>query len=144
MIDALFLALMALSCGYAIIGGPQEGKLVSSLFCGAWLVSFPASLMNPLERQMIDIYLFGIDLILLVGLSAVALKTKFFWPIWMLGLHFANLSMDVVSLFAQGWQPIIYDVLQAFWSVPELLIMPIGIHLDRNADFLQNGPGIRR
>lgn len=142
MIDVLFLALMTLSCGYAVIAGPKEGRIVSCLFLGAWLGSFPASYMSPLDRQAIDIYLFGIDLIMLAGLIAVARRTQFFWPLWVIGFHLASLSMDVVCLAVQGWQPIIYDVLHAFWSVPELLIMPIGIHLDRNAGLLQDRPDI--
>lgn len=137
MIDVLFVALMFLSCAYATIAGPKEGRVVSCLFIAAWLGSFPASAMNPLDRQAIDLYLIAIDLLMFGGLSIVAGKTRFFWPVWVLGFHCASLSMDVVFLVAQGWQPIIYDVLHAFWSVPELLVMPVGIHLDRKAGLLK-------
>ncbi len=137
MIDVSFLALVLLSCTYATIAGPKEGRVVSCLFVVAWLGSFPASAMNPLNRQAIDLYLFAIDLLMFGGLSAVAGRTQFYWPVWVLGFHCASLSMDVVLLVVQGWQPIVYDVLHAFWSVPELLVMPVGIHLDRKAGLLK-------
>lgn len=138
MIDVLFVALMFLSCTYAAIAGPKEGRVVSCLFVAAWLSSFPASAMNPLDRQTIDLYLFAIDLLMFGGLSVVAGRTQFHWPVWVLGFHCASLSMDVVFLVAQGVQPIIYDILHAFWSVPELLVMPVGIHLDRRAGLLKS------
>ena len=141
MIDLLFSALMILSCGYASVAGKRDGRLVSLMFVAAWLASFPAVRFVAFDAQhheLLDIHLFVIDIFLYVGLGTVAKTSRCFWPIWVFGFHLANLACDLLIFFGGSWPPIMSYVLQAFWSIPELLVMPIGIHLDRTTRFRQS------
>lgn len=147
MVDLLFAALMLLCCGYASVAGERDGRLVTLIFVAAWLVSFPpfpVFLFGLDDRKSNDIYQCVIDIFLYAGLWAVARASRGYWPVWLLGLHFANLSTDLVILFGKNWDPLVTYLLRAFWSIPELLLMPIGIHLDRNAGILRKRPGTRQ
>ncbi len=72
-----------------------------------------------------------IDLILLIGFYWLALKSSHFWPIWVTGFHLISVISHIAVLFDDHVRQILYYSFGAFWSLPVLLAMVIGIAQDR-------------
>lgn len=130
MVGALFTVLMIACCGYAFLAGRWEGKCATIMFFAAGLLSIPAANLNHNWNQT-QLPVLGVDLVLLAGLWIVTERSRSFWPVWVFGLHLANIATHIATLISGGWRAEIYQSMQAFWSVPELLIMVWGIMLDR-------------
>ena len=140
MTDTLFAALVFFSCGFASLFGGRDGRYVSLTFLVAWLGSLPVNLLDSPRSIGSEAYLSALDLAILVALSAVARTSRRYWPLWVLGFHFANMATDWIILLHQDFRTSVGYLLHAFWSVPELLVMPIGIQLDRAIKSVRNGP----
>lgn len=80
---------------------------------------------------------FAVDLLLLIGLWAVALNSRFYWPIWICGMHMVSVATHFGSVLAGDFKPGIYQAMEAFWSIPELGAMVTGIMIDRKAGLLK-------
>lgn len=74
---------------------------------------------------------FTVDLVLLIALFWVALRSDRWFPIWFTGLHLVAVSAHLASIVAPGFSPKVYFIVQAFWSVPMLFTLALGVALDR-------------
>lgn len=128
----LFFLMLLAACAYAGFAGGRDGQWVSCMFVAAALLSVPASNLDVSARHL-QLPVFAIDLLLFAGLFAVSLKTASFWPLWVTGFHGVTVSTHIATLFAGNWRPMAYFSMQTFWSLPELIVMVIGVMLDRSA-----------
>ncbi|MBB6122436.1 hypothetical protein [Sphingobium subterraneum] len=131
MKNILFTGLVLFCCGYSIIKGGRDGRTVSAMFILAGLVSIPAG--SPQEWTHTNVWALLIDVLLLIGLARVALQTQFYWPVWMVGLHIGSIATHFATVGVKDLDPDLYFSMQSFWSLPELIIMAIGIAADRRA-----------
>ncbi len=74
-----------------------------------------------------------IDLILLGGFYWLALSSDSYWPIWATGFHLLSVISHVAMYFSESVREMLYFAFGAFWSLPVLLAMVIGILRDRAA-----------
>lgn len=84
---------------------------------------------------------FTIDLALLGGLMALALSSRSYWPIWMTAFHALSVCTHIVSSIDPHIVPKAYNALEAFWSIPVQLVMPLGVMLDWRAKLTGRWPG---
>jgi hypothetical protein len=72
-----------------------------------------------------------VDGALLLAMISLALRSSRYWPTWFAGLHLAtvatNLAIPVFPEFG------LFRVIAAFFGIPAILAMVIGIFLDRLA-----------
>ena len=73
----------------------------------------------------------AIDLILLAGFYWLALKSDSYWPIWATGFHLLSVISHLAMFISDSVRQILYFSFGAFWSLPVLLAMVIGIARDR-------------
>lgn len=137
MVDGLFAILLFGSCAYACFEGGKEGRWVSFLIIIAAVLSIPASYLD-YGWHRVQLPVLAVDLLLLLGLGIVALKSRRYWPIWMAGFHLVSIITHAARGIQSELPPIIYFALQAFWSLPVLMVMVAGIMLDRRAGLPKN------
>lgn len=128
----LFTILLFASCGYAWLAGGKDGRWVTAMLISAALLTIPASQIDH-SWSRTQLPVLAVDLLLLIGLGIVAARTRVFWPIWLAGLHLANVLTHAATIALPSWRPEVYYAMQSFWSVPELVLMVAGIMLDQRA-----------
>jgi len=138
MVDLLFICMLLGSCGYAFLAGGKEGRWISTMLVFAAFGSLPASWIDYAWRQT-QVPVLLLDTVLLVALVSVALRSRRGWPLWMAGFHLISVATHVATLIAPGLRPITYFAMQAFWSLPVLMVMVGGIMLDRRASPYEAG-----
>jgi hypothetical protein len=132
MVGHLFTILLFGSCAYAWIAGGSEGRWIALMIVGAAVLSVPASYLDH-GWSHTQIPVFGVDLMLLAGLVAMALRSRSYWPLWMVAFHLISVTTHAATIAQPALRPLIYFALQSFWSLPLLLAMVAGIMLDRRA-----------
>jgi len=133
MINLLFTLLLFASCAYAVVAGGKDGRCVAALVISAALLSIPASHLD-FGWAHTQLPVLGVDLMLFTGLLVVALRSRHFWPLWMTGLHLGSVSTHAATIGQPHLHPLLYFAMQAFWSLPVLLVMVAGIMRDRRQD----------
>lgn len=132
MVGILFSILLLGSCAYAWLAGGREARWITVLIISAAVLSVPASYLDR-GWSRTHLPVLGIDMLLLVGLMAMALRSKSYWPLWMTSFHLISVATHVATIAQPQLKPLIYFALQSFWSLPLLLVMVGGIMLDRRA-----------
>lgn len=132
MVSLLFLTILFASCAYAYFAGGKEGRWVSLLLIAAAMATFAASFIG-YGYSRVHLPVLTIDLLLLGGLAAIAVRSRRYWPVWVLALHLGSISSHVARAAEPSLPSVIYFAMQSFWSLPLLLIMVWGIMLDRKA-----------
>lgn len=124
--------LLVASCTYAWLRGGWEGKCTSiMLLAASVLTTLGIAYLGWLFGQQALTFL--IDFVLWLALLRIALTSARFWPLWIVGLH----SLSVLTYLAWRINPTalpgVYTAVSAFWSIPILLTLGLGVFLDRRA-----------
>lgn len=131
-ITILFLAMLLLVAGYAIAFGGRTGFLGACIFIAASVFTILADRAGLIWDGM-NVGIVIVDAICWVALMWLALHSGRYWPIWAAGLQLAGFITHLSRLLAPDIAPRAYEALVAFWSLPILAIMLIGIRKDAHA-----------
>lgn len=123
---------MLLCCGYGALFGGRDGRWVALVYISAVALTVPAQM---LQRSWGDTHwpVFLVDLCLFLGLYGIAMRSRHYWPVWMAGFHLITMTTHLASAVAPSFAAKVYFGLATFWAVPKLLIILIGVSLDRRA-----------
>jgi hypothetical protein len=132
LIGLLFWLLALTSCLYAIVFGGRDGRWAAVLIIAASVLTVPAAQMGKAWGELETARLV-VDLALLIGLCALMLWSRRYWPIWMTGFHLIAVATHVSVMIAPGFTPQIYRGLQSFWAIPVLLVLLAGVDRDRRS-----------
>jgi hypothetical protein len=128
----LFWALAILCCGYGAYFGGRDGRLVAALYMGGVLLSIPAYFLQQSWGGAIWPVIV-IDLLFLVGIYWISMRTNRFWPLWVTGFHMITMTAHLAALLAPSFPARIYFGLTTIWTIPLLLVILVGVTLDRQA-----------
>lgn len=127
-LNVIFISLMIAACAPALIWGGWEGRTTClMLFIAAFATFFGATTLKPWV-SLPDIS-FVIDMILLLGLLQVAIRTDRYWPLWICALHMLSVMTYAAWQFAPGSGKL-FKAISGVWSIPELIILCVGPILD--------------
>ena len=129
LIISLFWVFAALCCGFAAITGGKTGRAGAAMIMAASVASAVAGEFGSWAQTHIPVM--AIDLCLLLGFYWLALHSQSFWPIWATGFHLISVTSHFAIYFSEGVRQMLYYGFGAFWSLPVMLTMVIGIALDR-------------
>lgn len=121
----LFNILLLGTCGYAILRGGMPEKLTGWLLIVAAALTFATGWRRGMFQQ-VEVTLFSIDLVLLVGLTVIALKADRLWPMFLAAFQLDSAAIHVLKLFDADMIRITYALMIAIWSYPMLLILAVG------------------
>jgi hypothetical protein len=136
MIGSMFWLLTLVGCGYAAAVGGSEGRWAAFLIFAASLLTIPATRLGESWAHT-EYLILLVDLSLLIGLYALVLKSRRYFPVWMTGFHLIAVLTHVGTLIAPEFAPAIYRALGSLWAVPMTLCMMWGIHLDNRQQILR-------
>src|SRR5687768_5194590 len=133
----IFLALLVLTCGYALWRGRSDERIVAAICLFAVVATRFA--ISPLSTRYSSVEngLLIIDLLMLAAFVAIALRSQRFWPLWVAGLQLTNSMAHLMKAIELDLMPAAYRVAAIFWSYPILIILAIGTwrtHKRRLAD----------
>ena len=123
-----FLALVLMTCAYAILFGERDARIACAMLVSAALLT-PVVTVIPHARWL----LFAVDGALLIGLLILAMWSRHYWPLWVAGLHGVSVAGHVVTALTPHLPWNVYHAIIAFWAIPVQLVMALGIFLDSRA-----------
>jgi hypothetical protein len=126
MTKYIFWTLLLLTCGYALWRGRKYEQLSALIFIAATVASVVArSALNENYSAVARSDL-AIDLLVLIALVAIALRSDRFWPLWVAGLQLTISLSHVLKAIQPDLLPLAYAAAERFWSYPTLIILFIG------------------
>ncbi|MCI4589569.1 hypothetical protein MOK15_05625 [Sphingobium sp. BYY-5] len=120
-----FLLLLVMSCAYALIAGGRDARIACAMLVSASLLTPMVTLFSHARWP-----LFLVDSSLLVGLTMLAMRSRYFWPMWVAGMHGVTVAGHIASTLTPNLPWNVYHAIIAFWSIPVQLTMALGIFLD--------------
>lgn len=129
MVIALYWVLALVCCGFAAAAGGRSGRIGALMIMTASVASAAGARFGTWGETHLPVM--AIDLILLAGFYWLALKSDSYWPIWATGFHLLSVISHLAMFISDSVRQILYFSFGAFWSLPVLLAMVIGIARDR-------------
>jgi hypothetical protein len=136
-INWYFWALLILCSAYAWWkGGGPERAVAAILFVGVILTHY-AGTAWAYRWSGFESGVFLVDLAVLVGFAAVALRAERFWTLWLTALHLIGTTGHLVKMADPALIRWGYAFILAIWSYPMLLLIAVGTwnHSRRLAQF---------
>jgi hypothetical protein len=126
MSPILYWTLLALTCGYALIRGRGDERIVAGVCVVASVVT--AFALSPWRHRYsgVETGELLVDLVTLAMFVFVALRSERFWPLWIAGLQLTTSMSHFLKAVDLGLVPQAYAAAEKFWSYPILLILAIG------------------
>jgi len=126
MSPILYIALLALSCGYAFLRGGRYERLIA----GVCILGTVATVIvnSPLNRMYVHVEggALAVDLAVLIAFTFVALQSDRFWPLWVAGLQLTTSVAHFLKALDPHLIPQAYGLAVRFWSYPILVILAVG------------------
>ncbi|RYD27661.1 MAG: hypothetical protein EOP89_04265 [Lysobacteraceae bacterium] len=122
----LFNALLLAACGFAWLRGGRPEQIAATTLVVAAAATFAAYTPYPPRFFAVEYGVFGVDLLLLATLVAIALNANRYWPLGLAALHLAATIAHfgkMVDLAMGGWG---YAFLLKLWAYPMLLTLVVG------------------
>jgi len=119
----LFYALLFGSCGYALLKGTRETKIVAAITLAATF----ASLVVASRYARVELGVLIVDVLVLIGFTAIALKSDRYWPLWIAGLQLTTTFGHALRAIEDQMVPIAYAVALRFWSYPIQIILIVAV-----------------
>ncbi|MEW4447320.1 hypothetical protein [Qipengyuania sp. JC766] len=98
--------------------------LVSALSAGAQ--SLPEGVTRIGAILVLDLALLGV-------VTQHALRSHRYWPLWFAGMQSVAVLLTLFALVADGEARWLCQVFAAFWALPAMLVMVLGLLADRRA-----------
>lgn len=121
----IFYGLLAAACGYALLAGDRDSRVVAGVCCIATLLSHVAVRPAAVSYSATEFRLFAVDVLTLAAFTLVALSSRRFWPLWIAGLQLTTLVSHFLRQLDGSLVPRAYALAAIFWSYPILLILAI-------------------
>jgi hypothetical protein len=120
-----YTSLLAVSAFALWRGGTDERVVAIVCLLGAAATHL---LISPMADrfQSVESGVMIVDVFVLVGFLAVALRSYRFWPLWVAGLQLTTALGHLMKEFNSKLLPQAYGAALQFWGYPILLILAIG------------------
>jgi hypothetical protein len=119
----IYRALMYGVCGYAILRGKGEARIVGAVF----LVGDLATLwLRSSTYSSVETEVMIIDILAFLAFTYVALISDRFWPLWISGLQLTSSLGHLFKAIDADLLPIAYAAALRMWAWPILVILGIG------------------
>ncbi|MEW6626914.1 MAG: hypothetical protein AB1431_09015 [Pseudomonadota bacterium] len=125
MILLAFLLLSAACCGYALISGGSPERLTSLIFALGILGSVAISILIPPVPDGFQSAIFVVDLLMLFGLGGITALARRYWPIAITAFQLLAVIGHLIRLLEPDIVPVLYWISNAFWAVPQMVILAI-------------------
>ncbi len=122
----LYLILLVIVTGYALLRGGAPERLVAAMILAAVAASAVAISYSSWIFGSREVGLFVVDLVLSAAVVTVALLAERFWPLWLSALLILSVLLQLAIWYAPLYYRVIYLVLHALSAYPTLLLLAVG------------------
>ena len=133
----LFDLLLFGACGYALLRGRTDAKIVAAVCIIANFTSY-ALVSN---YASVETGVMAIDVLTFVAFTYVALTSDRFWPLWISGLQLTTSLGHLLKGVEVDLLPIAYAASLRFWSYPILIILAVGTWRSQRRARTSDGQG---
>ena len=123
---SVFIALLALCCGYALWRGGAPERVAAALQIGAFVLTLAAHRLFEGGFRSVDIGTAAIDLALLTALVVLAWRSTRFWPLWVGGWQLAAIIAHLAKMLDPNMMATGYAIQAQIWAYPMLLATAAG------------------
>jgi hypothetical protein len=127
MLITTFQILLAVVVLYAFLRGSRDEQYVGIICVAGWVGTY--LVLSPLKAryESVEMPVVAVDLVVLAGFLAIALRSERFWPLWVAGLQLTTLMGHCLKGIDSHLLPRAYAVALGFWAYPIVLILAIGV-----------------
>jgi hypothetical protein len=118
----IYRALMYGVCGYALLRGKTEARIVGLVFLAGDL----ATLGLRSSYASVETEILIIDILAFLAFTYAALISDRFWPLWISGLQLTSSMGHLFKAIDAQLLPLAYAAALRFWAWPILIILGIG------------------
>ena len=122
----IFNVLLIAICGYASWRGGGPERFVAALYLVAAVTTRTAWLAGTSRYANVEWGLFAIDFLMLLALTALALKADRFWITPAASLQLIMVGIHISKMVYPGFLGWAYAVTSNFLSYPMLLLLAVG------------------
>jgi len=122
----LYHALLFGACGYALIRGKADARIVALVFL---IGNFATTLLRshvPDTYSTVETEILVVDILGFLGFTYAAMISDRFWPMWVSGLQLTTSMGHVLKAMDANLLPLAYAAALRFWSYPILIILLVG------------------
>jgi len=121
-----FWVLQAAVAAWSLVAGGASERLATIMMCLAAVLTGVVGGASNTHWHAPQLGVLAVDIMLLIGLSALALRSDRFWP-----LTVASLQLIAVLTHPALWidpriLPFGYAFMQGFWAYPMMLLVALG------------------
>ncbi len=121
----LFTVVLFGTCGYALLRGRSDERIVGGVCIAAAIASFALAAPASQRYSGVELGVLGIDLLTLGAFTYVALRSHRFWPLWISGLQLTTSIAHLLKAMQPDLVPMAYAAAGRFWSYPILIIIAV-------------------
>ena len=123
----LFIAILLVTCGYALVRGGAPERCAGGLLIGAFVIDeIVHRLVDGRAYATVEMGSAIVDLTLLALLVVLAHRSTRFWPLWVAGWQLAAVVAHAAKLIDSTMQATGYAVQAQVWAYPMVLAVGIG------------------
>ncbi|RVT92490.1 hypothetical protein [Sphingomonas crocodyli] len=131
ILQLAYLITLISVCAYAVrCGGRPERQGAAIMFAGSVLTVPAAKLVAQWQSPAFGVL--AVDLAVLGGFLAIALRSDRFWPLWTTAFQLVGVATHLARLADPGIIPRAYSMAQGFWAYPMLVALAIGVRENRS------------
>ena len=121
----IFWAVLAVTCGYALLRGRRYEQYAALICIAASVVSVLAR--SPVQHRYVGVEAgdLVIDTAVLIAFTVIALRSDRFWPLWVAGLQLTISMSHILKAINLDLMPQAYAAAERFWSYPTLMIIAV-------------------
>ncbi|QJB69268.1 hypothetical protein [Parasphingorhabdus halotolerans] len=121
-----YYGFLIIVCGYAIKRGHREEYIGAAImFAGSVATGIVARVFGTAWSHR-EYGILGVDLLALLALIYVMIRSDRFWPIWATAFHLLAVTIHVAMMVAPEITPWAFATGAGFWAYPMLLALAIG------------------
>ncbi|MGN6589058.1 MAG: hypothetical protein ACTHKE_02065 [Sphingomicrobium sp.] len=127
----LFHVLMYGICGYALIRGRTDARIVAAVFLVGNFATLSLRSHLITQYSSVESAVFVIDIVCFLFFTYAALISDRFWPLWVSGLQLTTNFGHVLKAVDAHMLPLAYAAALRFWGYPILIILAVGVWRSR-------------
>jgi len=122
----IYHTLLIAVCAYAFLAGRSDERSAAAICLIATIAT--RLVLSPMTSRysQVEAGVFVVDFMVLVGFTAIALRSDRFWPLWVAGLQLTTILAHLLKAIQFELIPQIYAVAARFWVYPIFLIIIVG------------------
>lgn len=122
----LYYIFLFACCGYAILRGARSEYFGVMIMILGSLSTLVVARSFGTSWARLEVGIFAIDIVALLALIWLSLKSDRFWPIWATAFHLLAVTIHGMMMVEPQITPWAFGTGAVFWAYPMLLALAIG------------------